>query len=153
MNWDAKKRKAQINALPERIGAKQKRLPREAAFVSATTTGDTTVNHSNSLAHLGAAPARGVSALHAAAQAQPVSQVEAALSNVDAGMDDLKNTIRRISGRLEPVMSAAGISAEGSAHEAEPASSTPLVRRLNELANQLRQDCAALQDLERRLAL
>lgn len=40
MNWDAKKRKAQINALPERIGAKQKRLPREAVFVSATTTGD-----------------------------------------------------------------------------------------------------------------
>lgn len=26
MYWDAKKRKAQINALPERIGAKQKRL-------------------------------------------------------------------------------------------------------------------------------
>jgi hypothetical protein len=50
-------------------------------------------------------------------------------------------------------MSAAGISAEGSAHEAEPASSTPLVRRLNELANQLRQDCAVLRDLERRLAL
>lgn len=111
------------------------------------------MNQTNSLAHLGAAPARGVSALHVAAQAQPVSQVEAALSNVDAGMDDLKNIIRRITGRLEPVMSAAGISAEGSAHEAEPASSTPLVRRLNELANQLRQDCAALQDLERRLAL
>ncbi|WP_353175759.1 hypothetical protein [Delftia acidovorans] len=111
------------------------------------------MNQSQSLAHLGAAPARGVSTLHAAAQAQPVSQVEAALSNVDAGMDDLKNTIRRISGRLEPVMSAAGISAERSAHEAEPASSTPLVRRLNELANQRRQDCAALQDLERRLAL
>ena len=60
------------------------------------------MNQSQSLAHLGAAPARGVSALHAAAKAQPVSQVEAALSNVDAGMDDLKNTIRRISGRLNP---------------------------------------------------
>lgn len=33
------------HALPERIGAKQKRLPREAASVSATTTGETTVNH------------------------------------------------------------------------------------------------------------
>lgn len=36
MYWDAKKRKAQNNALPERIGAKQKRLPMEAFFVSAT---------------------------------------------------------------------------------------------------------------------
>ncbi|PJO37648.1 hypothetical protein CTI10_015275 [Delftia acidovorans] len=135
------------------MGAKQKRLPREAASVSATTTGETTVNQTNSLAHLGAAPARGVSALHAAAQAQPVSQVEAALSNIDAGMEDLQNTIRRISGRLEPVLSAAGVSAEGSAHEAEPASPTPLVRRLNAMATQLRESCAALQDMERRLAL
>lgn len=83
----------------------------------------------------------------------PQSQVEAALSNIDAGMEDLQNTIRRITGRLEPVLSAAGISAEGSAHEAEPASPTPLVRRLNDLATELRKDCAALQDLERRLAL
>ncbi|WP_097203137.1 hypothetical protein [Delftia acidovorans] len=106
-----------------------------------------------SLAHLGAAPALGVSALHAAAQAQPVSQVEAALSQIDAGIQDLQNTVKRITGRLEPVLSAAGISAEGSAHKAEPASSTPLVRRLNDLAAELRQDCATLQDLERRLAL
>ena len=34
-----------------------------------------------------------------------------------------------------------------------PDSNWPLVRRLNELANQLRQDCAVLRDLERRLAL
>ncbi|KAA9158503.1 hypothetical protein F3K36_29740 [Delftia sp. BR1] len=127
--------------------AKQKRLPREAVSVSATTTGETTVNHRETFPSGQSAQAYG------AAQAQPLSQVEAALSNVDAGMEDLKTTIRRISGRLEPVMSAAGISAEGSVHEAEPASSTPLVRRLNDLAAQLRQDCAALQDLERRLAL
>lgn len=111
------------------------------------------MNQTNSLAHLGAAPARGVSALHAAAQAQPVSQVEAALSQIDAGMQDLQNTIERITGRLEPVLSAGEISAEGSAEQAQPASSTPLVRRLNHLAANLRKDCAALQDLERRLAL
>ncbi|WP_230590874.1 hypothetical protein [Delftia acidovorans] len=97
----------------------------------------------------------GIGALYEGTQAAaiPVSQVEAALSRIDAGMEDLQNTIRRISGRLEPVLSAAGVSAEGSAHEAEPASPTPLVRRLNDLATELREDCAALQDLERRLAL
>lgn len=136
---------------------------REASFVSATTTGETTVNHSNSLAHLGSGPTVLQRAAEAAARGAayegvqiappPQSQVEAALSNIDAGMEDLQNTIRRISGRLEPVLSAASASAEGSAHEAEPASPTPLVRRLNELATQLRKDRAALQDLERRLAL
>ncbi|QQB48423.1 hypothetical protein [Delftia acidovorans] len=121
------------------------------------------MNHSNSLAHLGSGPtvlqraaesvARGAAYESAQIAPAPQSQVEAALSNIDAGMEDLQNTIRRISGRLEPVLSAAGVSAEGSAHEAEPASPTPLVRRLNELATQLRKDRAALQDLERRLAL
>ncbi|WP_333907353.1 hypothetical protein [Delftia acidovorans] len=90
---------------------------------------------------------------YGAAQAQPVSQVEAALSQIDAGMEDLHNTIKRITGRMDLVLSAPGISAEGSPHPAEPASSTPLVRRLNGLATELRLHCADLQDLERRLAL
>ncbi|WP_250438762.1 hypothetical protein [Delftia tsuruhatensis] len=84
----------------------------------------------------------------------PQSQVEAALSQVDAGMQDLQNTIKRISGRLEPVLLVACVTAEGSAQKAEPAATpVPLVRRLNAMAAQLRQECAALQDLERRLAL
>lgn len=90
---------------------------------------------------------------YGAAQAQPVSQVEAALSQIDAGMEDLHNTIKRITGRMDLVLSAPGISAEGSPQPAEPASSTPLVRRLNGLATELRLHCADLQDLERRLAL
>ncbi|KFJ12589.1 hypothetical protein DR66_4266 [Delftia acidovorans] len=134
---------------------------REAFSVSATTTGETTVTVSaptglrQAQAAQSALATAGIGALYEGTQAAaiPVSQVEAALSRIDAGMEDLQNTIRRISGRLEPVLSAAGVSAEGSAHEAEPASPTPLVRRLNDLATELREDCAALQDLERRLAL
>ena len=136
---------------------------REAFSVSATTTGETTVIHPHPLNNLGAGPTPGATALQRAADEAvrtgqfispaPQSQVEAALSQIDAGMEDLQNTIKRITGRLEPVLSAPGISAEGSTHPAEPASSTPLVRRLNDLATELRKDCAALQDLERRLAL
>ncbi|MFC4927822.1 hypothetical protein [Delftia deserti] len=125
------------------------------------------MNHSNSLAHIGAGPVPHAYDLQRVAEAAaqkarsesvqiapaPQSQVEAAISQVDAGMQDLQNTIKRITARLEPALSAAGISAEGSAQQAEPASSTPLVRRINALAAQLRHDCAALQDLERRLAL
>ncbi|MFC4923030.1 hypothetical protein [Delftia deserti] len=125
------------------------------------------MNHSNSLANIGAGPVPHAYDLQRVAEAAaqkarsesvqiapaPQSQVEAALSQVDAGMQDLQNTIKRISGRLEPVLSAACVTAEGGAQKAEPASSTPLVCRLNALAAQLRQDCAALQDLELRLAL
>lgn len=141
---------------------------REAFSVSATTTGETTVNHSNSLAHIGAGPVPHAYDLQRVAEAAaqkarsesvqiapaPQSQVEAALSQVDAGMQDLQNTIKRISGRLEPVLLVACVTAEGSAQKAEPAATpVPLVRRLNAMAAQLRQECAALQDLERRLAL
>lgn len=121
------------------------------------------MNHPNSLAHIGSGPtvlqraaesvARGAAYEGVQIASSPQSQVEAALSQIDAGMEDLQNTVKRLFGRLEPVLSAAGISAEGSAHEAEPASPTPLVRRLNGLATELRKDCAALQELERRLAL
>lgn len=82
----------------------------------------------------------------------PQSQVEAALSQIDAGMHDLQNATKRIHSRLEPVLSEACVNAEVG-EQAAPVSSTPLVRRLNAMAAQLRQECAALQDLERRLAL
>lgn len=111
------------------------------------------MSHPQSLAHVGAGHARGAAGVGTQIAQAPQSQIEAALGEVDAGMQDLQNTVKRISGRLEPVLSTACISAEGSAHQAAPASSTPLVRRLNELATQLRQDCATLQDLERRLAI
>lgn len=154
MNWDAKKRKAQINALPERIGAKQKRLPWEAVSVSATTTGETTVNHSNSLAYLGASPARGVSALHDAAKAQPVSPIEVALGHIDASLRDLRETVQRLSLQLAPVLSpSSGAGQDGQPGGPVPAAQAPLVDRVDALAAQLRKDCAALQDMERRLAL
>lgn len=122
------------------------------------------MNHSNSLAHLGSGPtvlqraaeavARGAAYEGVQIAPAPQSQVEAALSQIDAGMEDLQNTIKRISGRLEPVLLVACVTAEGSAQKAEPAATpVPLVRRLNAMAAQLRQECAALQDLERRLAL
>ena len=121
------------------------------------------MTHPNALAHLGAATALGTSALQRAADAAarnqfvaiqaPQSQVEAVLARVDAGMGDLQDTIKRITGRLEPVLSGPLVTAEGGAQQAEPACSVPLVCRLNALATGLRKDCAALQDLERRLAL
>lgn len=130
---------------------------REAFSVSATTTGETTVNHEIAEQRGASARDRLLSAGRQFEAAQiapaPQSQVEAALNQIDAGKQDLQSTIKRIAGRLDPVLSAVGISAEGGAQQAEPASSTPLVRRLNDLATELRKDCAALQDLERRLAL
>lgn len=121
------------------------------------------MNHSNSLAHLGSGPLPGATALQRAADEAartgqfispaPQSQVETVLARVDAGMEDLQNAIKRITGRLEPVLSGPFVTAEGGAQQAEPACSVPLVCRLNALATQLRKDCAALQDLERRLAL
>ncbi len=101
---------------------------------------------------------RGTSArdrlLSAGRQYEGTQIAPAPQSQVDAGMQDLQNTIKRISGRLEPVLLVACVTAEGSAQKAEPAATpVPLVRRLNAMAAQLRQECAALQDLERRLAL
>ncbi len=118
-----------------------------------------TVSANTGLRHAQAAQSAlataGIGALYEGtpAAAIPVSQVEAALSQIDAGMEDLQNTIKRITGRLEPVLLVVCVTAEGSAQTAEPAAPVPLVRRLNAMATQLRQDCAALQDLERRLAL
>ena len=120
------------------------------------------MNHSNSLAHLGSGPtalqraaesvARGAAYEGVQIAPAPQSQVEAALSQIDAGMHDLQNATKRIHGRLELVLTEACVNAEAG-DQAAPVSSTPLVRRLNAMAAQLRQECAALQDLERRLAL
>lgn len=116
------------------------------------------MNHPNSLAHIGGVPTALQRAADEAARTgqfvspAPQSQVEAALSQIDAGMQDLQNTVKRITGRLEPALSEACVSAEVG-EQAAPISSTPLVRRLNAMAAQLRQECTALQDLERRLAL
>lgn len=118
--------------------------------------------HPYPLNNLGAGPTPGATALQRAADEAartgqfiapaPQSQIEAALSLIDAGMQDLQNATKRIHGRLEPVLTEACVNAEVG-EQAAPVSSTPLVRRFNAIAAQLRQECAALQDLERRLAL
>lgn len=110
------------------------------------------MNHLNSIANAGCGPARPVPYEGFQVAPAPQSQVEAALSQIDAGMQDLQSTVKRITGRLEPALSEACVNAEVG-EQAAPISSTPLVRRLNAMATQLRQDCANLQDLERRLAL
>ena len=121
------------------------------------------MNHPNALGHVGASS----SALQRladeadrklrAVQGQPISPVEVALGQIDAGLRDLRETVQRLSSQLGPVLSPiSSIGPDGSTGTAGgpvPAAQAPLVDRVDALAAQLRQDCAALQDLERRLAL
>lgn len=147
------------HALPERIGAKQKRLPREAVFVS-TTTGETTVNHrdnlNSGLRHGQAAQASDsaqAQAHYGNAQAQPISQVEMAVGHIDGGMRELAGIIQRLTQRLSPVLTPACDRAEGEGNRPSPAAPAPLVGQIEVLSDQLRLHCAALQDMEQRLAL
>lgn len=91
---------------------------------------------------------------HAAVDAQPVRPVEVALGQIDAGLWDLHETIQRLSAQLGPVLSPiTSVGQNGQPDGPVLAAQAPLVDRVDALAAQLRQDCAALQDLERRLAL
>ena len=160
MYWDAKKRKAQINALPERIGAKQKRLPREAVSVSATT-GETTVNHTLDKIAIasGIAPQIG--------QQEPLAQglaafmpkpVESATATAMAGakeqVEHVQVTLQRLGKRLAPVLGPAAARASGDTGQGDQkANAAPLVSQIDALTHVLRLVQTELQDLERRLAL
>lgn len=131
---------------------------REASFVSATTTGETTVNHrdnlNSGLRHGQAAQASdSVQAHYGAAQAQPISQVDSAVGQVSANLCDLQATIQRLTTRLGPVLNPPGIGSNGADKGALLATPAPLVGHIEDMSDQLRESCAALQDLERRLAL
>ncbi|MBL8355673.1 MAG: hypothetical protein JNM01_12660 [Delftia acidovorans] len=87
-------------------------------------------------------------------QAQPVSPVEVSLDQFEAGLRDLRETVQRLSLRLAPVlMPSSGMDEGSNSPNAVPAPQAPLVDRVDTLVGHLRHDRAALQDLERRLAL
>lgn len=88
-----------------------------------------------------------------AAQAQPISQVEMAMGIFGGGMRELAGIIQRLTHRLDPVLTPACERAEGEGNKPTPAAPAPLVGHIEDLSDQLRESCAALQDLERRLAL
>ncbi|SOE35262.1 hypothetical protein [Delftia acidovorans] len=94
-----------------------------------------------------------VQAQYGAAQAQPISQVDSAIGQVSDNMCDLQATIQRLTTRLGPVLNPPGIGSNGTDKAPLPATPAPLVGRIEDLSEQLREACAALQDLERRLAL
>lgn len=95
-----------------------------------------------------------IQAHYGAAQAQPVSPVEVALDQFEAGLRDLRETVQRLSLRLAPVLMPSSSMGEGNnSPNAVPAPQAPLVDRVDTLVGHLRHDRVALKDLERRLAL
>lgn len=132
----------------------------EAVSVSATTTGETTVTlhfQTGIRAGQAAQAAQGIQAQAPQANiqvfegAKPVSPVEMAVGHIDGGMRELAGIIQRLTQRLSPVLTPACERAEGEGNK--PAPAAPLVGHIEALSDQLRESCAALQDLERRLAL
>lgn len=83
----------------------------------------------------------------------PVSPVDAAISQVSVNVRDLQATIQRLRARLEPVLMPNDPIGQGSQTNPVPAAPAPLVGHIEDLSDQLRESCAALQELERRLAL
>lgn len=160
MNWDAKKRKAQINALPERIGAKQKRLPREAAFVSATSIGETTVNHTLDKIAIASGNAQqeplaqGLGSLAAFVPKPVESATATAMASAKEQVEQVQVTLQRLGKRLAPVLGpAAGQTGGDCGQGNQKANAAPLVSQIDALTHVLRLVQTELQDLERRLAL
>lgn len=84
---------------------------------------------------------------------KPISQVEMAVGHIDGGLRELAGIIQRLTQRLSPVLTPACERAEGAGNSPAPVAPAPLVGHIGDLSEQLRESCAALQDLERRLAL
>ncbi|WP_448677302.1 hypothetical protein [Delftia acidovorans] len=118
-----------------------------------------TVSANTGLRHAQAAQSAlataGMGAIYEGTQAAgtPVSRVDAAISQVTVNVRDLQATIQRLSVRLGPVLNATGSGSNGTEKGPVPAAPTPLVGHIEDLSEQLRESCAALQDMERRLAL
>lgn len=131
---------------------------REASFVSATTTtGETIVNQRDTFISgihgQAAQSSAGITAQFDAAQAQTISQVDSAIGQVSVNVRELQATTQRLTTRLGPVLNPLGIGSNGADKGPVPAAPAPLVGHIEDLSDQLRESCAALQDLERRLAL
>ncbi len=88
-----------------------------------------------------------------AAEAIPISPVDSAISLVSVNVRELQATIQRLRARLEPVLMPIADIGKGIQTNPAPAAPAPLVGHIEDLSEQLRESCAALQELERRLAL
>jgi hypothetical protein len=151
------------HALPERIGAKQKRLPKEAAFVS-TTTGETTVNHTLDKIAIasGTAPRigqqdglpQGIGALADFAAKSAQSATATAMAGAKEQVEQVQATLQRLGKRLAPVLGPGVGQTGGDCGQGnQKANAAPLVSQIDALTHVLRLVQTELQDLERRLAL
>lgn len=97
----------------------------------------------------------GMEALYEATQVAgiEVSPVDAAIERVLVNVRDLQATIQRLRARLEPVLMPNDPIGQGIQTNPVPAAPAPLVGHIESLSDQLRESCADLQNLERRLAL
>ena len=127
---------------------------REAFSVSATTTGETTVNqrdHFNSgLRHGQAAQASD----SAQAQAQPISQVDEIVARLNHQIGFLQDAVTGMRHRLAPVLTPeADPAPSGSKEDPVRPLPPPLVGQLEGLSERLHHAVTELQLTDRRLAL
>lgn len=85
--------------------------------------------------------------------AAPQSPVEAAFSKMDETLSALRNVVQRLTGRLDSVLSRTGSGANGTSGEAPVNTIAPLVEAMGQRNAQISGHVAALEELERRLAL
>ncbi len=117
------------------------------------------MNHPNSLAHIGGVPTALQRAADEAARTgqfispAPQSPVEAAFSQMDETLNSLHNVVQRLAGRLDSVLSRTGGGVNGATGEAPVNTIAPLVEAMGQRNAQISGHVAALEELERRLAL
>ena len=89
-----------------------------------------------------------------AEQLPPFVPAARGLFDARAGQGEAWAALReRLRARLEPVLMPNDPIGQGHQTNPVPAAPAPLVGHIEDLSGQLRESCAALQDLERRLAL
>lgn len=137
---------------------------REASFVSATTTGETTVNHTLDKIAIasGTAPRvgqqdsvpKGMGALADFAPKVAQSATATAMAGAKEQAEQVQVTLQRLGKRLAPVLGpGAGQTGGDGGQGNQKANAAPLVSQIDALTHVLRLVQTELQDLERRLAL
>lgn len=113
------------------------------------------MNHSQSIAHIGAGPALGVSAAYAAAQAQHVSQIDEVVTRLAYQIGFLQDVVTSMRHRLAPVLTPEG-DPTPSGCKTDPVRALPpppLVAQLEGLSERLHLAVTELQLTDGRLAL
>jgi len=137
---------------------------REAFSVSATTTGETTVNHTLDKIAIasGTAPKigqqdsvpKGMGALADFTPKVAQSATATAMAGAKEQAEQVQVTLQRLGKRLAPVLGpAAGQTGGDCGQGSQKANAAPLVSQIDALTHVLRLVQTELQDLERRLAL